>query len=347
MALGPQFEQPELALTNQSKPNKPESSFEYKKRQVASGVGTSRSAHDQRINTFADSPMESRTPTDSFHRRGDQLKMFMTPREIEKEWQPLDADRDETWGNDTYGTNDSRADNTTYRARRTDGQSNYDMRDERTVTGAVTDSNGDKARHSLYKRPGGRFPMEKSGTDGMESNEQLWDRKYDEATESTPAGYNSYGAAEGTRYRTPHGHETSAEGAMRQVTAPGAKTRDLASGAGWGWYRSTGPVPGGKLGGVTLNSRRRGSEQWVPNHEITGSSSPHSNMVDSIIGEGIKSPIRLGLNYGQEDKPQLAGGHHRMSVARVHTPDRLAPVLYHEDIREARSSNTTSSYKYT
>jgi hypothetical protein len=36
-----------------------------------------------------------------------------------------------------------------------------------------------------------------------------------------------------------------------------------------------------------------------------------------------------------------------MAVARKHKPDTLVPVLYHEDIYEARSGNTTQAYKYT
>jgi hypothetical protein len=324
--------------------SKPESTVDYKVRQKAAGVGTDKYYHDERVNTFANSPVENRTPTDSFHRRGDQLKLFMTPREIEKEWQPLDGDRRDAY-HITYGKSDTRAGSSTYRARRTDGQSNFDRNDERTVTGAVTDSDGHKDMYSLYNRPGNHFPMERTGSSGLETDDEVWDRKYAEALDSPSSGYNH--DPKGPRYRKPGGESTDAGGVWRQVTETGAKTRQPAS-RGNGWYRQTSPVPGTAIkGAITLNSRRRGSEAYVPFQEIPGSGDSHHSMVDSIIGEGIKSPIRLGLQHGMNDKPQLLGGHHRMAVARQDTPDRLAPVLYDNDMDQARSTNTKRSYKYT
>lgn len=344
MNLGPQFEQPELPgmpAAGAPTARRPETLQQYQGRQRAAGVGTSGRWHDQDINDFANSPMVSRTPTGSHHLPGDQLKAFMTPREIEREWQPLDGDRHDGYAL-TSGTNDPRAGMETRRAQRSDSVDNIYL-GRRTATGAVTNAAGNKRQKMVFKRPSSTSP---NGTliAGGESTPDLWDRKYEEATEAPPSG--QYDFEDEAVYRTPHGHETSAEGHYTLKTVPGAKTRNKMTGRDGeiGWYRSTGRVPGAK-GGPTINTRRR-EETWV-DHELISESSPHNTMVDSIIGEGIKSPIRLGLKTGSEGKPQLAGGHHRMAVARVHAPDKLAPVLYHKDIFEARSSNTTHSYKYT
>lgn len=312
MTLGPQFEQPELPGMPQERV-KPETSMQYKLRQVRSGVGASGGYHGKALQRFESLPAESRTPTDSFHRPGDQLKMFMTPREIEREWQPLDADRDEVYG-ETFGTNDSRAGESTKRAFRTDDVPNVYM--GRTPKTEQPTGWSRVVHRPKYQRPDIDYPSSYGGD--METDEQLWDRKYEEATGFSPKGQHALygGNADATKYKDNHG----------RVTTSSAH-----------WTTKTGSTSGHR------------SETLVTHERLPGQvdDGAHNSMVDSIIHEGIKSPIRLGLNYGQNDMPQLAGGHHRMSVARVHSPDQFAPVLYHKDIHEARSRNTQHSYKYT
>jgi len=339
--LGPQFEQPELP--GMPPAGKAPSSWEYKKRQISEGVGFSGQTRDRKIKEFSEKDPANPTPraVTTHHKVGDQLKMFMTPREIEREWQPLDGDRHDGYAL-TSGTNDPRAGMHTERNERTDEVPNM-YRGLRTATGAVTDAQGFKRRKTVFKRPSSTNPV-RYGVDQAESTEDLWNRKYDEADEAPPSGQYDY--EDEAVYRTPHGHETSAGGHYTLKTVPGHNTRPKMTGVDGdrGWYRTT-KGRGGMKGAPSYNSRRR-AETWV-DHELVSEPSPHSTMVESIINEGVKSPIRLGLRMGSEAKPQMVGGHHRMAVARVHSPDQFAPVLYHEDIYEARSSNTQHSYKYT
>jgi hypothetical protein len=77
-----------------------------------------------------------------------------------------------------------------------------------------------------------------------------------------------------------------------------------------------------------------------------GATGGHASLADSIIAEGVKDPIRLGLRMGSQGKPQLVGGHHRLAVSRESLPGNYQPVLYHESMQEARSPNTTQYYPY-
>lgn len=345
MARSNKFTQPELPLSNIPAPQAPETTLEYKQRQVAAGVGASGVVRDRKVNEFAESPQENPAPRAgaTHHLGGDQLKMFMTPREIEREWAPLDGDRHDI-NNDvtTQGTNDPRAGALTKRDERTDGAINvWNGYVPETGVPASQVGPGLKGHRYQFKRPSPTSPGYFVGEDRMETDDELWDRKYDESAWASPAGANHDTR---TLYRNAAGKTTDASGVWTHRGSTGPTRQPMSGDLGdAGWYRRTGPVPG-VPGAATFNSRRRGETTFVPNEEIE---QKHSSMVDSIIGEGIKSPIRLGLARGSEGKPMLVGGHHRMAVARVHAPDKLAPVLYHDDIYEARSHNTVQSYKYT
>lgn len=220
---------------------------------------------------FASSPQRNPDPApgSTHHHIGDQLKAFMTPKEILNEWQVLDGDRH-----------------------------------------AV--SNGSVTR---------------------ESDEELLARKYKEASEVSPGGQHGNNV-----YRRTNGDITRNPG--RWVLHEGAHERVPASDKE-GWYRATVPPGDGQpKGHLTYNSRRRDDSyhQYTP---IEG-----DTLAESIRAEGIHDPIRLGLETGSKDKPQLAGAHHRLAVANQDLPDNYQPVLYHKDIGEARSPNTTKWYKY-
>ena len=74
---------------------------------------------------------------------------------------------------------------------------------------------------------------------------------------------------------------------------------------------------------------------------------PAMSLGESIEETGVQSPIRLGSRIGSEDKPQIVGGHHRLAVQTQLDPNKLVPVLHHDDIWEARSPNTQMAWPYS
>jgi hypothetical protein len=284
--------------------------------------------------------MENPAPSewDTHYYVGDQLKMFMTPREIESSWEPLEGDRYPKT-EVTRGKNDPRAGHFTKRTYRTDGVPNHmeGYTEVPSKDGNVTLFDYD------YRRPSAAHPMEYAPNENdKETNEQLYARKYAEAAKAVPTGY-SDNSSQAKKFVNASGRATDASHEWRDVAVGGSRRPMTGQ---WGWWRSTGPVPG-IPGGPTVNSRRKELVQMdnQPNPDTTRMAKSKT-LAESIISEGVLNPIRLGVAGSYSGKPQLVGGHHRMAVARVHRPDDLAPVLYHHDIDEAKSDETARSYKY-
>ena len=84
-----------------------------------------------------------------------QPKMFMTPTEIHAGWSPLDGDRMESYDEGSWGR----------------GSSQYTKREY----------NSQGEPNSYYDDTTGGGAKYRRNTSGMESDEQLWDRKLDEA----------------------------------------------------------------------------------------------------------------------------------------------------------------------
>ena len=66
---------------------------------------------------------------------------------------------------------------------------------------------------------------------------------------------------------------------------------------------------------------------------------------DEILERGVEKPVHLQVPDGDDTKPQVLGGHHRIAVMNEHKPDELMPVLFHDGIFSAQSK--TSGYGYS
>jgi hypothetical protein len=230
----------------------------------------------------------------SFGSKGEQLKMFMTPNEIHAQYQPLDADREESesepWA--SGGT-------------------------PRSTARSQTEGN---VRHGLYRRgvdTSGTYQASTYGTKYRggdyepESDEQLWDRKLDESQyEHTVPG-------KATLYGTPHYHGGGTSTSQLNTGQQEARSRARDYDTGQRSY-------------------------WT--EQVKRPSTEETSLYDSIQFEGVKSPIRLGQTVGSMGKREIVGGHHRLASQTDIDPNRLVPVLHHEDIFEAKSN---PSYKYT
>ena len=235
-----------------------------------------------------------------------QLPMFMTPREIHEKYQPLDADRHESY--DVERT-DTRAGEVTSRSERTD----YVINRRRHSAG--TDEPGYRRNSSPV---GGGY--------GEESDEQLWDRKYDEASYEYGAG-GQHGRS--ARYINQAGDETSAY-ASAVYHPTGQPRSNYTTG---GQYHTGSSAPPATHG-------------FYKTHYNEPVEDPEEGMslADSIASSGVRSPIRLGETIGSKGKPEVVGGHHRLAVATYHNPNELVPVLHHRSISDAKRDQT---YKYT
>jgi hypothetical protein len=238
--------------------------------------------------------------TSRFSGKGEQLKMFMTPKEIHEKYQPLDGDREDVYNED------GRTGESTMRPRSTGGGRN----DTNYNAGKVHDGNSALGWGDYANKTNGIYTRDINATAKMnadysrrskgssdETDEQLWDRKYEEAEYDRRAS----------------------------ITVPrtGGSSSSSSSGISWGREASGPPAsPGFRKEEVSL--------------------------AEAINREGIKSPIRLGNQFGSMGKPQIVGGHHRLAVATRDMPNTLIPVLHDEDIHDARSpQNRKAGFGYT
>lgn len=230
---------------------------------------------------------------------GTQHKMFMTPTEIHAGWQPLDGDREESgdWGEST---------------------GSWDL------TGRSRNDAGDMNTFRTYAEGGA--PQYKRATSGVESDEDLWSRKLDEAHE-----YGVHGQ---------YGEDSASEGRSQDPLFKG--------GAGGG---TMGSYEGGPTGGWTNPS----DSQWDRHYERADSweqkrqdarSGSGESLADSVRNEGVRGPIRLGSQIGSMGKPQIVGGHHRLAAATAYGSDKLVPVLHDWSIHSARDEAKRGGYPY-
>ena len=61
------------------------------------------------------------------------------------------------------------------------------------------------------------------------------------------------------------------------------------------------------------------------------------SLYESVRQQGVQKPVHLGQQFGDVDKPQIVGGHHRIISARDTRPNQLIPVIHHESIAAAQS----------
>lgn len=72
----------------------------------------------------------------------------------------------------------------------------------------------------------------------------------------------------------------------------------------------------------------------------------HQGLVSDIQAQGVTTPIPLTVSRttqnphlgGQEGKPMVGGGQHRLAVMSHLNPDQLLPVVHVKDVMEAKGS---------
>lgn len=221
------------------------------------------------------------------------LPMFMSAREIQDKYQPLDGDRQDA--------NDYREGSATGRSYLTGGVvQNYPRREFNSAGGFGTVQNTDRN----YTR-----------SSREESDDELWDRKYGEATMDRDDYMEEVRGAPGSaRYDRPGGGETRASGTWRDT---------------WKGPSRTDNTP-------------HKTQTYEPFEQVYGGG---ESIRDAVIREGVKSPLSLGRQFGSMGKPMIAGGHHRIAVMARERPDELMPVMHHESVRAAQQRSPY--WKYT
>ena len=243
---------------------------------------------------------------------GEQLKMFMTPKEITSKYQPLDGDRMQKnehgyydhvrgWMGDTSGT---------FRSHNTKGDPNY--------------------THSGFSKPpregGTTFPYKYNP--GEETDEELWSRRLEESQMRKSDYMHAIGGTEQVKemepgYTDAHDHVGDRDGYPEYRTG-GTNTYDEA-----------------------LESFDNRVDQEY-NDRVDNYYSFGNTLHSKIKSEGVKNPVHLGQTKGMKGKPQIVGGHHRIAASMDIAPDTLIPVVHHNDIKEARSKgSSTDPYPYT
>jgi len=229
-----------------------------------------------------------------------QPKMFMTPTEIHAGWSPLDGDRMESYDEGSWGR----------------GSSQYTKREY----------NSQGEPNSYYDDTTGGGAKYRRNTSGMESDEQLWDRKLDEAHEYGVHGqYGEFGSENGGRSQDP-----------------------LFRGA----HSTMGPYMGSAS--VRTGASEPSTTAWDRHYDREASWDNRreaqydtgSSLAESIRDEGVRGPIRLGQQIGSMGKPQIVGGHHRLAAATHYAPNRLVPVLHDWSIQSARDEAKRGGYPY-
>lgn len=245
------------------------------------------------------------------------LKMFMTAHEITSRYQALDADREEVEGG-SY----TRTDQKTW---------------EPGSTGYGDTSGGREYRRSVRPMSGGKYGYvgrQRIQSDPYdppsESDDELFDRKYEEASMSRSEYADMHGGTFKQRYQSPGGGTHGSDSAGRY------KYRDT---AGNTRVDSRGNPQSGRYVGPSGNSDSSGTyhaheESWQPFDQ-----KPDLSLAEHIEAHGVTEPVRLGQQFGSMGMPQIAGGHHRIAVMRQDNPHGLMPVIHDESIQGARDTH--------
>lgn len=253
---------------------------------------------------------------------GDQLRMFMTPREIKSTYQVLDGDRQEVY--------DDRGGELTNRTYTTGGNTNEPIATN-LRQGAVPGSRdyGAKWMHQRHGSELQRHSHIRTDVEGMETDEQVWDRKLDES-QMSPEEYGEVHGMSSAQGRGPMDYDELMEHSSAPVRA---ETRPEL-GSTWNAERQE------SYEGAMESRLGRENAKWEARY---GAEAP--SLYEHIQAHGVENPVHLGTNVGGEGKPEVVGGHHRIAAAASINDQQLIPVLHHEDIRSARSRQ--SPFKYT
>lgn len=237
-----------------------------------------------------------------------QLPMFMSAREIQHSYQPLEGDRQQVY--------DYREGEATNRPFTTAGHPNPEIR-----------TNDRSAPFLKRQGTAGQTMSHYRNFDVPETDQQVWDRKLDEAMMphyEYREVHEGFGATAGSK-QTP-GYETL----MEHSSAPS--------------------FPRSSAGTATWESHQERVDEWVGqrqemHHQQKWESdqwSLHDRLHEAMQpgGVGYTSAIHLGTGgpHGTSEKPQVYGAHHRIAAMSDIAPDRLLPVLHHRQFSEARST---------
>ena len=94
--------------------------------------------------------------------------------------------------------------------------------------------------------------------------------------------------------------------------------------------------------------RETDNEVWERKAE-EAESNYNPSLQKSIAAKGVKKPVHLMFETGSQNKPSVAGGHHRIAASLDVDGDKLMPVLHHEDwndVKRIKNSRQPSPYKY-
>jgi len=264
---------------------------------------------------------------------GEQLKMFMTPREIHAKYQPLDADREETTSDRYWEPTNSPVST----------MGNTNIKIPEAVHQAGSASEWPQAWEWARRRHGDDLKnfSHMHGEDyHTESDSELWSRKLDESQLAPPEYSEMHGGGR-TQEAGPPGFGTMVEQASRKPPeAPGRVDRKLTTQE---WEDHDDAVASYD----DYIARKMDSAAGKFNEKY-GWDAP--SLYDFTASHGVEKPVHLGTDarLGSEGKPQIFGGHHRIAAMTHINQDQLIPVLHHEDFQEARwDQNPDSPFKYT
>jgi hypothetical protein len=238
--------------------------------------------------------------------------MFMTPREITEQYQPLDGDReDRRWDDNRGGQTDNPWGEFTARPRNTQGGTNTPRRFNRDGGMRPLNTEEHKGRPYFYHS-------------GTESDQDVWDRKLYESQMTTSEYNDARGLDESTGskdYFNNTGSLAARASYPKSEDYTGTNYDDL--------YDDRDEYKGIKQAEYNFNKENS------------------STLYDSIREEGVQFPVHLGSQFGSSGKPEVVGGHHRVAAALDIAPDQPIPVLHHNDLSDARSdSNRKAGFGY-
>jgi hypothetical protein len=258
------------------------------------------------------------------HHRVEQLKAFMTPKEIHAKWQGLDADRQDTenWEGGTWEGTYTPKSWATGKTQPEDssniGSHTYEKA-ERRYRGIHSGAGGSDTGTIRRTRGGGKYRLHDrgSGESGQEDMDEMWERKLQETKQFPPGGQHE-------EYGSPDPHKAA-----------------HSEGNTMGTYEGEATVrPGEHMPRSSAWNRHYAREQSHEDRRMEQDDAKQArrgdSMYDSIAEKGVLGPIRLGRQLGEEGKPQIVGGHHRLAAATDIDPDRLVPVLHDESIWDAQ-----------
>lgn len=247
-----------------------------------------------------------------------QLKMFMSGQEIMDEYQPLDGDRKSRDVMQELSRQHTRP-------QAVDGKVNYPV--ERQPAGA-------KGRYAWGNTTGGSvFERSEGGTARKlvdtreETDSEVWGRKLEE-TKLAPDEYDKA-----------HWNASAGGPEMSDITITNPPVRAKHEGT-WSFEEREHSYYVGKE--MEQDARYEA--------KMEAYTDPANSLYNKIKKEGVQKPVSLNdpgnkSRFGDSGKPQVAGGHHRLSAQFDIDPQRLMPVLHWAGgTSEAKKSEY---YKYT